>query len=107
MQLVLRGHKTKREADYGSKKIGSFTEKRERESKAGGREGGVRPKSLSQDVGFVYVCHPSSSSMDVINGWHPRMEESSMDAIHGWHFNPWMTFQSMDDISPSMDDIHR
>ena len=25
MQLVLRGHKTKREADYGSKKIGSFT----------------------------------------------------------------------------------
>ena len=49
MQLVLRGHKTKREADYGSKKIGSFTEKRERESKAGGREGGVRPKSLSQD----------------------------------------------------------
>ena len=39
--------------------------------------------------GCVRVRHPSSSSMDVIHGWHPRM-----------------TLPSMDDISPSMDDIH-
>ena len=40
-------------------------------------------------LGCVRVRHPSSSSMDGIHGWHPRM-----------------TLPSMDDISPSMDDIH-
>ena len=31
----------------------------------------------------IHVCPLSFSSVDVILGWHPRMEESFMDEIHG------------------------
>ena len=58
---------------------------------------------MTKELGCVRVRHPSSSSMDGIHGWHPRMTLPSMDGI-----SPSMddNSPSMDDISPSMDDIH-
>ena len=45
--------------------------------------------------GSIHVCHPSSSSMNVIHGWHRKMTLSTMDKI-------WSSFY---DTSPSMDEI--
>ena len=56
MQLVLRGHKTKREADYGSKKIGYSLSQKKREKK--GSKAQERPKSLSPRLCVGQLCTP-------------------------------------------------
>ena len=56
VQLVLRGHKTKREADYGSKKIGYSLSQKKREKK--GSKAQERPKSLSPRLCVGQLCTP-------------------------------------------------
>ena len=56
----------------------------------------------------VHKCHhllrPCPSSVVFIHGCLLWMASTDGRVIHGWH--PRMTLPSMDDISPSMDDIH-
>ena len=59
--------------------------------------------------GCVHVRHPFAPSMSVIFHPHPWMSyidevSPSMDDIHWWHFHPWMRFlnpcmTSLDDTS--------
>ena len=72
-------------------------------------------KTISYAPSMSVICrlHPWMSSIDDVQRWksHPWMTPTDDTFIHGWHFSihgwhPRMTLPSMDDFSPSMDDIH-
>lgn len=80
MQLVLRGHKTKREADYGSKKIGYSLSQKKREKK--GSKAQERPKSLSPRLCVGQLCTPRLAKtpqfVETISEWafwYPKTSE--------------------------------